>query len=235
MTKNIGTDANIDQVRLKQETSHPASPASGYELLYIISGSANGGLFVKDSAGRQIGPFITGSAPSSGGGRTLISSVSPTGTTATFSGIPQTYKLLTIEVIARSTAVANGVDCHLQFNADTTAGNYRYNLLRYNATGSAIEAGANFKIAITTVPAASSPANALCNGIIQIVNYASTTINKLALQSWAAKYDASSIFLQTQSGSMEWINVNPITQIDVLLSSGNFVASPVCLVNLYGE
>lgn len=60
MTRNIGTDANIDQVRLKQETAHPSSPASGYELLYIISGSAHGGMFLKDSSGRQIGPFITG-------------------------------------------------------------------------------------------------------------------------------------------------------------------------------
>jgi len=66
MTKNIGTDANIDQVRLKQETAHPASPASGYELLYIISGSAHGGLYVKDSSGRQIGPFITGTLAASG-------------------------------------------------------------------------------------------------------------------------------------------------------------------------
>lgn len=62
MTRNIGTDAVINQERLKQQTSHPASPASGFELLYVISGSPNGGLYLKDSSGRQIGPFITGTA-----------------------------------------------------------------------------------------------------------------------------------------------------------------------------
>lgn len=61
MTRNIGTDANIDKERLRQQMSHPPSPASGYELLYVISGSPHGGLFLEDSAGRQFGPFITGS------------------------------------------------------------------------------------------------------------------------------------------------------------------------------
>lgn len=65
MTRNISTDAEIDSVRLTQQISHPSSPSSGYESLYIISGSSHGGLFLKDSSGRQIGPFITGS---SGGG-----------------------------------------------------------------------------------------------------------------------------------------------------------------------
>lgn len=60
MTVQIDTTAVINAVRMAQQNSHPASPASGYELLYVISGSANGGLFLKDSTGKQIGPFITG-------------------------------------------------------------------------------------------------------------------------------------------------------------------------------
>ena len=65
MARKIDTDANINSVRFSQQTSHPSSPASGYESLYIISGSAHGGLYVKDSGGRQIGPFITGTASAS--------------------------------------------------------------------------------------------------------------------------------------------------------------------------
>lgn len=60
MTKNIGTNAEIDQIRLTQQMAHPSAPASGYENLYLISGSMNGGLYLKDSSGKQIGPFITG-------------------------------------------------------------------------------------------------------------------------------------------------------------------------------
>ena len=61
MTVQIDTTAEIDGVRLIQQTTHPAAPAAGHELLYVVSGSSHGGLFVKDSSGREIGPFITGS------------------------------------------------------------------------------------------------------------------------------------------------------------------------------
>lgn len=68
MAEKIDNTGNavIDNIKMKQQVSHPSSPASGYELLYIVSGSAHGGLFVKDSAGRQIGPFITGSSSAAG-------------------------------------------------------------------------------------------------------------------------------------------------------------------------
>lgn len=68
MTVQIDSTAENNGLRLVQQTSHPASPTSGHEVLYVVSGSANGGLYLKDSSGRQIGPFITGS---SGGGVTL--------------------------------------------------------------------------------------------------------------------------------------------------------------------
>lgn len=58
-------NATINNIRMAQQIGHPASPASGYDVLYIISGSPHGGLYLKDPAGRQIGPFITGST---GGG-----------------------------------------------------------------------------------------------------------------------------------------------------------------------
>lgn len=60
-------NATINNIRMAQQIGHPASPASGYDVLYIISGSPHGGLYLKDPAGRQIGPFITGSASSSSG------------------------------------------------------------------------------------------------------------------------------------------------------------------------
>lgn len=58
MTVQIDTTAVINAVRLAQQRSAPSAPASGYEMLYIISGSVNGGLFLKDSSGEAYGPFI---------------------------------------------------------------------------------------------------------------------------------------------------------------------------------
>lgn len=77
MARKIDTDANINSVRFAQQTSHPSSPASGYESLYVVSGSAHGGLYVKDSAGRQIGPFITGTASAAAGGIVFPSFTAP--------------------------------------------------------------------------------------------------------------------------------------------------------------
>lgn len=81
MTVNISSNAEIDSVRLTQQGNHPSSPASGYESLYVISGSPHGGLFLKDSAGKQIGPFITGSPAAAGGGNLSV----------TFEGSTTTY------------------------------------------------------------------------------------------------------------------------------------------------
>lgn len=65
MARKIDLDAVINRIRVKMQGSHPASPDSGYDYLYVVSGSSHGGLYLKDSSGRQIGPFITGSASQS--------------------------------------------------------------------------------------------------------------------------------------------------------------------------
>lgn len=69
MTVQIDTTAENNAVRFVQQVSHPSAPSSGHELLYFISGSPHGGMFVQDSGGRLIGPFITGS-PNAGGAPT---------------------------------------------------------------------------------------------------------------------------------------------------------------------
>lgn len=76
-------NAQINNIKFSQQVSHPSSPASGYEVLYVISGSAHGGLYVKDSSGREIGPFITGSAAGTSelDYVQFTGSVSPTATT----------------------------------------------------------------------------------------------------------------------------------------------------------
>lgn len=62
MARKIDLDAVINRIRMKMQTSHPSSPDSGYDWLYVISGSPHGGLYLKDPSGREIGPFITGSS-----------------------------------------------------------------------------------------------------------------------------------------------------------------------------
>ena len=173
----------------------------------------------------------------SGGGRTLISSQSLAGVTSvTFSSIPGTYAKLTLEFVARSTSTSGGVnavDAYLQFNADTTAANYLFELIRENQSGRASEFGANYKIASATIPNGNAPANEFGIGEIDIVDYANSVTTKKAHQHLESVYDAVTIFMQIQSGGLSWANTAAITAIVFALSAGNGAANSV--VNLYGE
>lgn len=60
MTVQIDTTAENNGLRLIDQGTHPSAPSAGHSLLYIVSGSAQGGLFVEDASGKKIGPYITG-------------------------------------------------------------------------------------------------------------------------------------------------------------------------------
>lgn len=220
MPVNIGTTANIDQARLKQETSHPSSPASGYELLYIISGSPHGGMYLKDSAGNQIGPFITGSVP----GWSVLGEVFPSGTNTiqvNSSPIPATYRKLILDFSGRSTASSDFDYLEMKLNNDTTAVNYRYVLAYVYLAGTyGGEGGDTFKIGV--VAAANSPANSVGRGSIEIPYYADAN-NKEVFSDGTARRDVASIHEFRFWGGFEWENTAAVTRVDISLTSGNFV------------
>lgn len=58
---DIGVDANIDRIRMRQQGADPASPAAGYWFYYVKSD----GVYAKDSAGNVYGPFpeLTAATP----------------------------------------------------------------------------------------------------------------------------------------------------------------------------
>lgn len=60
MTVQIDTTAENNGLRLVDQGTHPSAPSAGHSLLYIVSGSAQGGLFVETPSGQKIGPYITG-------------------------------------------------------------------------------------------------------------------------------------------------------------------------------
>jgi len=88
MTVQIDTTAEIDAVRLKTESTHPSAPASGHVLLYFVTGTANPGMFVEDSAGNKYGPFITGSSGGSGSDLVKVSSGIGTVVIPGLAGVP---------------------------------------------------------------------------------------------------------------------------------------------------
>lgn len=167
------------------------------------------------------------------GGRELLSEQTPTGTgTVTFGSIPATYKSLEIEIIARSTQAATNVDLNLQFNGDTTAGNYQYAYVNAYATGTTGgNGGASFAI-IQTVSAGNSPAGSCGSIFIRIHNYAGTTFRKEALFTFTNRRDDVTVFQMSGSGGMEWENTAAINQVVVSLSAGNYDTGST--LRLYG-
>jgi hypothetical protein len=54
--KNIGTEGEIDLIRLDEQVSKPSTPASGYSAIY----AKTDGLYIIDDAGTETGPFGAG-------------------------------------------------------------------------------------------------------------------------------------------------------------------------------
>lgn len=233
MTKNISTDAEIDSVRLTQQTAHPSSPSSGYESLYIISGSPHGGLFVKDSSGKQIGPFITGSPSAAGSGDFVkIGDFYISGSIATYINIPSTYTHLQVRYLVRSTLAGNTFEnMSIYINNDTTGTNYR-NQRGFVYGSTSIGADGGDVSLVDSPPAADSPAGSVSMGVVDLLYYKQTSFNKQIMTNASDRRDASSVHEIRFFTGLEWENTAAITQIDFKLPVGTFAAN--CAASLYG-
>lgn len=155
-------------------------------------------------------------------GRVLLSNQTPTGTGVSFAAIPAGYNSLEIEFLGRGDTVAGGVFMYCWFNTDTTAANYRYSRVFFDGVSAGPSgAGGDFSY-ITILPAASATAGMAGYGSIQIFDYAATTFRKVAVCANAHREDATHLY--TGVYSVEWESTVAITQIDLNLTAGNYVA-----------
>lgn len=165
------------------------------------------------------------------GGRVLIEEVTPTGSNVSFDSIPNTYKHLEIEYIARSDRSAADEGILISLNADLTDANYRRNML--NSYGTTVAATSADDRTIGFVPAASAPSNSAGTGTIRIIHYAQTTFNKQAMAHCAYRYDASTLGNVNIQLVVEWEDTDAISSIDIdLVYSNNFITGST--FRLYG-
>lgn len=226
MTVTIDTDAVINSILLTEQGSTPTTPGVGLDKLYVTTN----GLYLLNSAGAIIGPYITGTASGLSVGRVLISEQSPSGTnTVTWSSIPATYKSLEIEFIGRGTQVATDSYFSIYFNNATTASDYRY-IRVFGAAASSVGADGNDIAYIGSIAAANAGANSAGMGMIKIVNYASTTFYKNAIGQSTFRGASNSVTIV--HAGVEWESATAINRVDIVLSSGNFVAGST--FRLYG-
>jgi len=158
-----------------------------------------------------------------GGNYTSIATITPTtGTTITFSSIPNTYTHLQLRVISRDTRSAASNGYVFQINGDSGS-NYTYHDIYGNGSSATADGAANQTFGNAGYNAsASSTSGIFAPAIYDFVDYANT--NKYKTYRWLGAYEANGsgtiVF-----GSVLWMNTNAINQITITSgASANFVA-----------
>lgn len=124
---------------------------------------------------------ITGSGGASLSSYESIATATGTGSsgTITFSSIPSTFKHLQIRGIARSTQAIANVDINFQFNGDTGT-NYTYHALYGSGSTAGAFGGTGSSVMFAGVaPGANQTADRMGVVIVDILDYGSTTKNKV--------------------------------------------------------
>lgn len=146
--------------------------------------------------------------------------------TITFSSIPSTYKHLQIRYVGKSTTSTGGVNSYnvtMQINSDTGS-NYAYHRLSGNGTA-ASAGGAATQTSITLTPAHipnsdATLANMLGVGIIDVLDYTSTSKNKTIRSFYGGNFNtASTGYLALHSG-LYYATPAAITSITLTVPTG---------------
>ena len=165
-----------------------------------------------------------------------IATFTPNGSTSiTFTSIPSTYKHLQIRVMSRTYNPSSGGDgaLRLRINSISTNTYDRHNL---SGNGSSASAGADINSTEFSLDAMSTGDNTASGifgvGIIDIIDYTSTTKNKTLR--WINGADANGSgnnLIRLQSGL--WRNTAAITSLNFFDASANGFA-PGTVFSLYG-
>jgi hypothetical protein len=145
-----------------------------------------------------------------------------------YNNIPATYDHLEVIITnARSAAAGDSDNMRMAFNADTTAGNYRYQWRAAYASSTGAYNGADYYLG--DCAGNGSPANAPTFTRIQIGGYAGTAYLKCAMYQTTFQRNTSN-YLYIEDGALQWGSTNAITRITISTGSGNFLAGARCQI-----
>lgn len=126
--------------------------------------------------------FGTGAAAAAGDYESIATVTVGSGgsSSISFTSIPSTYKHLQVRILARSNRSSATDPIKINFNNDTTAGNYYRNhfLKGDGANATANVFSTNTYCSIEVMPAATATANIFVGAVLDILDYTSTNKNK---------------------------------------------------------
>jgi hypothetical protein len=154
--------------------------------------------------------------------------------TITFAGIPQTgYSNLQIRYFSRSSVNNGNLAIRVGNGSLDSSSNYAYHRFygEGSGTGGADASSSITKGLIGTTAFSTSPANVFAGGIIDILDYASSTKTKTIR--WVMGRDENGSG-GIQYGSVLWNNTNPINTIGFLEWNGSYTFDENTEFALYG-
>jgi len=212
--------------------------SSTYAARTLVAGT---GISLTNASGTGGNITITNVGAGGGGGsgagaEFLISEVTPSGTgTVSFTSIVNTFRHLRVRVSGASTVAASNSSIFIRFNNDS-GNNYSWQRLYGNNTSAvaSISPLPTTSIEMGSLPGSTAPANEANTTDAVILDYRGTTFNKTILIHSALRIAATNVGMFTFQYAGFWFPATPaaINRVDVILTSGNFVAGTV--VSLYG-
>lgn len=151
-----------------------------------------------------------------------------TASSVTFSNIPNTYKHLQIRYIGRTDWATAGADFLYSFNGDTTNSNYAYHRLGGEGSVAFSQASTSSRI-VGINNGANAGTSMFAAGIMDILDYASTTKNKTVRNLVGGDRNGSGLVALY---SNLYISTSPVTSISLITENGNWVANS--RFSLYG-
>ena len=152
--------------------------------------------------------------------------------TIEFTSIPSTFKHLQVRFFARNTGSnANGYQA-LQYNNDTTSGNYYfYHYLEGDGTSATSANGGTNALSLAGRSAGALTTNNYGIGIIDILDYANTNKNKVHRVLTGTDNNGSGL-IELSSG--QWYSNSAITSIKFLAGAGGYNFASGTHFALYG-
>jgi len=152
--------------------------------------------------------------------------------TITFSSIPATFQSLQVRFIARDTGAGTTTNIvSLNLNGDTTTANYARHALVGNGTAASAEGSAASVQLGPWVVNGGATANILGVGIIDIIDYTSTTKYTTVRAIGGANANTASTSFEIDLTSILWENTAAVTSLS-LVCGNNFTTTST--FSLYG-